>query len=171
MVLFFKPKNKKDEILDYFKDLFEAHKKKIYLVAYGILHNEADSKDVVQDTFITAFEKFDELRDKEKFGKWITVIACNYAKAKYNKKKKELLVDDNDKVIPLIDTTEMFNLPDEQFIKNEFNQKLLEHIRTLNNHHREVIHLYYYAELSYEEISNVLGENIGTVKSRLYRAK
>ncbi len=170
-MLFFKPRNKKDESLNYFKPLFQTYKNKIYRVSYGILHNEADSKDVVQDTFITAFEKFDELRDKEKFEKWITVIACNYAKTKYTKKKRELLVEDNDKIIPLIDTNQIFNLPHEQFIKNEINQKIMEHISSLNNHYREVIHLYYYADLSYEEISNVLGENIGTVKSRLYRAK
>ena len=54
--------------------------------------------------FRSAFEKFNDLRDKEKFEHWITVIACNYAKAKYNKKKKELLFYDDEKFIALKDT-------------------------------------------------------------------
>lgn len=70
-----------------------------------------------------------------------------------------------------MERSESFNLPDSLLINKEFRAKLLEQINQLPSQYKEVIHLYYYSDLSYEEISKVTGDSIGTVKSRLFRAK
>ncbi|MEJ8554631.1 RNA polymerase sigma factor [Tepidibacter sp. Z1-5] len=171
MGIFFKRK-KQDEV-ELYKILFETYNKKVYRVAYYILKNEEDAKDIVQDTFIQAFNKIDTLKDKDKdkFESWICTIAANLSKAQYNKRKKELLVEDDSKIIPfLCDDTDL-DLPENILENKELNSYILEQINSLDSHYRQVLILYYYLEQSYEEISKSLDISIGTVKSRLHRAK
>ncbi|MFT9494937.1 RNA polymerase sigma factor [Anaerosolibacter sp.] len=170
-MLFSKNTRKEVDTLSYLRILFEDHKDRIYKIAYFILKNEQDAKDVVQDTFITVFEKIDQLKDKDKFTAWITTIASNHAKSRHNKNKRELPVDHEDKTIPWIDPSTPFNIPKDLLIQKEFSAHLMEQINALPNQYREVIYLYYFVELSYEEISKFTGENLGTIKSRLFRGK
>ncbi|SHJ87590.1 RNA polymerase sigma-70 factor, ECF subfamily [Geosporobacter subterraneus DSM 17957] len=170
MVGFFQRKNQVDKEL-LLKMLFDTHKEKVYRIAYSILKNEYDAKDVVQDTFITVYEKIGELRDKERITSWICTIACNMAKAKYNKRKREVLFDIEDKVIPFKDVSEDFNIPEQLLLQKEFREYLLNYIADLSNPHAEVLQLYYFADLSYEEISKALAISMGTVKSRISRGK
>jgi RNA polymerase sigma-70 factor (ECF subfamily) len=170
-MLFSKNIRKEVDTLSYLRILFEDHKDRIYKIAYFILKNEQDAKDIVQDTFITVFEKIDQLKDKDKFTAWITTIASNHAKSRYNKNKRELLIDHEDKIIPWIDSSTHFDIPENLLIQKEFSAHLMEQIHSLPNQYREAIYLYYFVELSYEEISKFTGENLGTIKSRLFRGK
>lgn len=163
-------KRKKEEVHSY-KILFETYKSKVYRIAYYIVKNEQDAKDIVQEAFTIAYIKKDTLRDLSKFESWICTIACNLAKDKYNKRKKEILTDDYEKVIPLSIETEFVEIPEDSLEKKELKSKIREHINNLDSHYREVIVNYYYLELTYEEISKVLGISVGTVKSRIFRAK
>ncbi|MCT4509035.1 MAG: sigma-70 family RNA polymerase sigma factor [Tepidibacter sp.] len=169
MGIFFKRK-KQDEI-ELYKILFETYNKKVYRVAYYILKNEEDAKDIVQDTFIQAFNKIDTLKDKNKFESWICAIASNLSKAQYNKRKKELLVEDDSKIIPFLCDDKDLDLPENILENKELNSYILEQINSLDSHYKQALILYYYLEQSYEEISKSLDISIGTVKSRLYRAK
>lgn len=163
-------KKKQDEIRLY-KILFESYNKKVYKVAYYILNNEEEAKDIVQDTFIQAFNKIDTLKDKDKFESWICAIAANLSKAKYNKKKKELLVQDDSEIIPFLYYDKSLDSPEDILENKELKSCIMEQINSLDNHYKQVVVLYYYLEQSYEEISKSLDISIGTVKSRLYRAK
>lgn len=163
-------KRKKEEVHSY-KILFEMYKSKVYRIAYYIVKNEQDAKDILQEAFTIAYIKKDTLRDLSKFESWICTIACNLAKDKYNKRKKEILTDDYEKVIPLSIETEFVEIPEDFLEKKELKSKIREHINNLDSHYREVIVNYYYLELTYEEISKVLSISVGTVKSRIFRAK
>lgn len=154
-----------------YKILFETYKAKVYRVACYILKNEQDSKDIVQEAFIIAYKKMDTLRDPSKFEGWICTIACNLAKDKYRKRKREILTDSYEKIIPFSDSVESFVCYDELLEKKELKEKILEHIHRLDSHYRNVILLYYYLELSYDEIAKTLDISSGTVKSRIFRAK
>lgn len=163
-------KRKKEEVHSY-KILFEMYKSKVYRIAYYIVKNEQDAKDILQEAFTIAYIEKDTLRDLSKFESWICTIACNLAKDKYNKRKKEILTDDYEKVIPLSIETEFVELPEDFLEKKELKSKIREHINNLDSRYREVIVNYYYLELTYEEISKVLSISVGTVKSRIFRAK
>ncbi|QZY54909.1 RNA polymerase sigma factor [Crassaminicella profunda] len=167
----FHKKEKKDDSSLYLKILFDTYKDKVYRIAYYILKNEQDAKDVVQDTFITVYDRIHQLKNFDKIESWICVIASNTAKGKYNKKKKETLIDDDNKIIPFIKNNEDMNIPEELLMEKEFRSYLWEQINFLKNQYRETLILYYYGGLSYEEISEVTNTSLGTVKSRLYRAK
>lgn len=167
----FHKKEKKDDASLFLKILFDTYKNKVYRIAYYILKNEQDAKDVVQDTFITVYDRINQLKNLDKIESWICVIASNLAKGKYNKKKKEKLIDDDNKIIPFIKNNEGMNIPEELLVEKEFREYLWEQISCLKNQYKETIILYYYGGLSYEEISTVTNTNLGTVKSRLYRGK
>lgn len=168
MLKYFNRKSTLDKSL--YKVLYNTYKEKVYKIAFSILKNEHDSKDVLQDTFIKVIDNIDKLKDKNKFDKWIKAIAYNTAKMKYNKNKKELPVD-NSSYIDFVSNHIDLQLPEKLLEQKEFNGFMMEQINSLNNQYNEVISLYYYSELTYQEISECLDVSIGTVKSRLYRAK
>ena len=127
-------------------------------------------KDIVQEAFTIAYNKMDTLKDLGKFESWICTIACNLAKDKYNKKKREIPTDDYEKIIQL--STETYFIEHVEFLeKKEIKANIRKHINNLDSHYREVIVQYFYLEKTYEEISKDLNISIGTVKSRIFRAK
>jgi len=157
--------------LTHFKGLFEAHNSKVYRVAFYIIKNEQDAKDIVQEAFTIAFNKLHTLKDQNKFEHWICKIACNLAKEKYKKNKREVLTEDYEKVVSYIEAKKEIFCQEDEIEKKELKDYMLKQINSLKTHYREVILLYYYLDMSYEEISAFLNVNIGTIKSRLARAK
>ncbi|MDE6742262.1 MAG: RNA polymerase subunit sigma-70, partial [Lachnospiraceae bacterium] len=63
-----------------FEELYSISCKKVYFTCISILGNEEDAKDVMQDVYITAYEKLTSLNDAEKFVPWINRIAVNHCK-------------------------------------------------------------------------------------------
>ncbi|SHJ59964.1 RNA polymerase sigma-70 factor, ECF subfamily [Geosporobacter subterraneus DSM 17957] len=166
-------KDRKSEALSLHRVLFETYRNKVYKTAYFIVKNEDDAKDIVQDTFVIAFSKLEQLRDTEKFEAWLCTIACNLAKDRYNKNKREICMADEDQILAWgYDNHKFgFELPEDILEKKEVQAYIREQIKGLKHHYSEVLYLYYYCDLSYEEISKALNLNIGTVKTRLFRAK
>lgn len=160
-----------DEDINLYKSLFHNYHKKIYKIAFYILKSEYDAEDVVQEAFIIAFEKLNTLRDITKFEPWICKIASNIAKRKCDKRKREVLYDNHDNVITFVNPELEFYIPEKVAENREFKTFFKEQLNNLKSHYKEVIFLYFYLELSYKEISEVLDLNIGTVKSRLNRGK
>lgn len=172
MKIFLEKQKKQDnkEVIPY-KILFETYKDKVYRVAYYIVKNEHDAKDIVQEAFITAYRKMSSLKDPNKFESWICTIASNLAKEKYMKNKRELLIDDYDNVVSLSNNRFNLDTVEDKIEKKELNKEIMEQIHSLDSHYREVILLYYYMNLSYAEIAQTLNIKEGTVKSRVSRAK
>ncbi|KAB3525665.1 RNA polymerase sigma factor [Alkaliphilus serpentinus] len=161
---------KKNDTSKMFHILFDTYNAKVYRTAFYILKNEQDSKDVVQETFIKAYNKIDSLKEYDKFEGWIYRISFNLAIQKYKTNKRELPVEDLGKVISYIDV-KTSDLPEKILEAKEHKEYIAQEINNLKIEYKEIILLYYYLDLSYEEISEVLNLKIGTVKSRLFRAK
>lgn len=159
-----------DNEISSYEILFKSYYSKVYKVAYYFMKNEHDAKDIVQEAFIRAFDNIGTLRDKSKFEVWVCTIATNIAKSKLISTKKEILIDDDKKIITLIDIKD-FKLTEDIVEEKEMQKYILNIISNLDENHKQVIIMYYYLGLSYEEISSLLGINIGTVRSRLSRAK
>lgn len=159
------------EAVDSFRALFEKHSKKVYRVAYFIIKNEQDAKDIVQEAFTIAFNKLHTLKDKTKFEGWICKIACNLAKERYRKNKREVVTEDYENVISYIEAKKEHFCQEDEIESKELKEYMLKQINKLKSHYKEVLLLYYYLDMSYEEMSRFLNVNIGTIKSRLARAK
>lgn len=144
--------------------IIERYQDKLLRYAYSLIRDKEKSKDAVQETFIKAYVNLNIFNTQKRFSSWIYQIAHNQAINIIKKHQKE---------IPLLDDTD-FESPEN--IEENFEQK--ENIQKINNclknipiRYREPLSLYYIEEKTYQEISDILRIPMGTVATRINRAK
>jgi RNA polymerase sigma factor (sigma-70 family) len=148
-----------------FDKLYELTSNEVWFTCVSLLKDEENAKDIMQETYITAFLKLDTLKDEEKFCGWLTAIATNKSKNKL-KGKVEYQIDD-EILIAETETDELM-LPEEYINKAEKRKVLLQIIEdTLSFNQYQVVLMFYFNELSIAEIAQALEISEGTVKSRL----
>ncbi len=143
-----------------FVKLINENRSKLYKTAMAILKNDDDACDAIQDALLSAYKNISSLKNKKYFLTWLTRILINKCYDIINKNKKVTYVDSDitDNTIGYVDS---YNV--ESILENTLNR--------IDDSLREVAVLYYYDELSVEDISNILSIPKGTVKSRLSRAR
>ena len=148
-----------------FDKLYKLTSNDVWFTCVSLLKDEENAKDIMQETYITAFLKLDTLKDEEKFCGWLTAIATNKSKNKL-KGKVEYQIDD-EILIAETETDELM-LPEEYINKAEKRKVLLQIIEdTLSFNQYQVVLMVYFNELSIAEIAQALEISEGTVKSRL----
>ena len=148
-----------------FDKLYKLTSNDVWFTCVSLLKDEENAKDIMQETYITAFLKLDTLKDEEKFCGWLTAIATNKSKNKL-KGKVEYQIDD-EVLIAKTETDELM-LPEEYINKAEKRKVLLQIIEdTLSFNQYQVVLMFYFNELSIAEIAQTLEISEGTVKSRL----
>lgn len=148
-----------------------AHYEKVYTASYMILRNHALAEEITQETFMTAYEKIDTLKDPAKFSSWVTSIAVNKAITLCKRNNKVVAIDEE----AILDYFEKKNTSQADLAEvvaiNELISVVQEAISQLAPEMRAVIVLKYYLGMQYKEIGEYLEKPVGTVKSTLYRAK
>nr|WP_222618942.1 RNA polymerase sigma factor [Ornithinibacillus hominis] len=139
--------------------IYEVYFEKVYKTAFYILKNEELAKDATHDTFIKVFKNWGKMKQQSKLNAWITTIATRTAIDIYNKNKKQLA----------------YKLKEEHIaISDEFNYKkdeLENYLDAIPPDQKQVLILKYIEDLTEKEIASLLSIKLGTVKSRIYRAK
>lgn len=166
-------------VLDGHTDDFEAlvldNQKKVYNLALKMVGNREDAWDISQETFIKAFKALKSFRGDSSFGVWIYRLASNMCidfLRRERKRKTSPLVyisDDNEEKELEIADTRME--PETLFEQAELRQAINEGLKELPDDHRQVLILREINGLSYAEIAEALMLEIGTVKSRIFRAR
>lgn len=128
---------------------------KYYRIAFGYVHNEADALDIVQEGAYKAIYFSDKLRQTEYADTWLCRIMMNESLEFLRKNKRESM--------PLEDYNEGM-----EAVYEDVN--LRQALEALPQKDKTVVTLRYFEDMSLNEISMVLDENVSTVKSRLYRA-
>jgi RNA polymerase sigma-70 factor, ECF subfamily len=159
-----------------FNELVNAYSRKIFRLAKHITQNDEDAEDVLQETFLKAFEHLGTFQGQSKFYTWIVRIAVNESLMKLRKRK-------SDRSVPLdepVDTGEDTVVreiavwdenPEQQYSREELGNILDEAVESLRPAFRTVFVLRDIEELSTEETAEALGISIPAVKSRLLRAR
>ena len=148
-----------------FDKLYELTHNDVWYNCLSLLKDEENAKDIMQETYITAFLKLDTLNDEQKFCGWITSIAINKCKNKL-KGKVEYQIDD-EVLITEAETDELM-LPEEYITKAEKRKVLLQIMEdTLSFNQYQTVLMFYFDEMSISEIAQGLEISEGTVKSRL----
>jgi len=137
-------------------DVILKHKLTLYRMAYVILENHADAEDAVGDTIKIVYEKRHQLRKKESAKAWMVQILVNVSKRKCRERKHIILVE---------------TPPEKQMEGDTELDEVWGYVCSLPKEFRDVVALYYYDAFSVDEISKILKVPIGTVKSRLSRAR
>lgn len=131
--------------------------KEMYCVAYHILENEEDSKDIVSEAIATAYEKFGTVREEEKFNTWILAIVANKAKNYRRVRKREFLGKAEE-------------YAEEQGQWDSYNE-WEDIIEKIPQPYKLVLKLYHCEDYNISEISKILKIPKGTAKSRLARGE
>ncbi|MCK5836440.1 MAG: sigma-70 family RNA polymerase sigma factor [Desulfobacula sp.] len=153
-----------------FKTLTYPHMKLLYNVALRYCGNVFDAEDIVQETYLMAFNKFHQLREKSKCKPWLLSILRNNFLKNYQKQKSRQKLSETDYISFL--KTSMSVDTAEKMLEKASNQQLVQDaVDQLPIKYKEVLLLYYMDEMLYKEIADVLEIPIGTVMSRLTRAR
>ncbi|MFP4457366.1 MAG: RNA polymerase sigma factor [Clostridia bacterium] len=159
-----------------FELLVKEYQKMVFNVAYKILRDREDAADATQEAFIKAYKAITSFRQDSKFSTWVCSIvtnACYDILRKSKRNKTQSLYYENDEEenqIPLPDDDNEVD-PIKVATNSELREYLLKAIEELESEHRDVVILRELNDYSYQEISNELDISIGTVKSRLSRAR
>lgn len=147
--------------LDLFEILCKNNYDRVYRAVYLYTKNQQITEDAVQQAFVIAFRKLDQLKDKDKFHSWVITIALNEA-------KRVLINQSKHKIIPLTEIEFSLASDDSQFYLKDEVQTSLKQLKTNES---EILYLKYYADLSLEQISKFLDISLSNAKVRLHRAK
>jgi RNA polymerase sigma-70 factor (ECF subfamily) len=159
-----------------FSDLVTKYERKIYRLAKHITQNDEDAEDVLQETFLKAYEHLGEFQGNSKFYTWIVRIAVNESLMKLRKRKSDRTVS-MDESIDTGEETVVREIavweddPEKQYSRDEIRAILDEAVDSLKPSFRTVFLLRDVEELSTEETAETLGLSIPAVKSRLLRAR
>ena len=154
-----------------FEELYVIYCGKIYAFAKMILKNDSDAEDVLQKTFITAWKKLNTLQNPQTFSVWLQIIARNLCNDQMKRKSIALLLDAERDIESFEEEESDELIPAVYAERADLKERLNRILESLSEVHRQTIVLFYFNELSIEEIADVMQCSGGTVKSRLYFAR
>jgi RNA polymerase sigma-70 factor (ECF subfamily) len=143
-----------------YQEIVSRYMKTAYYIALGLVHNHQDALDISQEAFIRAFRRIKSFNAERRFFPWFYQLMKNLCidHLKRTSRMKEVPLDG-------------IQVLDEKKEDEEMKRVLWKGIEELAFEQREVIILRYFRQLSYQEISEIVGKPIGTVMSSLYYAK
>lgn len=154
-----------------YEELYKRYAKLIYFIAQKSCKNDADSKDVVQDTFIEMKRSIQSLKNPEVFRYWITKIALSKCKNLFRKNKTITYDDEHYEAKNHLVEERGYLLPKEAARFQSDQEVLLHLIDQLPIPQKQVVLLFYLEQYSIEEIAILLDTPVGTIKSRLNYAR
>ncbi len=157
-----------------FNLLVERYRERLASYLYHFLHDDALTEDLLQETFLRVFRNRHSYEPIAKFSTWLYTIAGNLARSEYRRRKRHRTHsiysqgEDGEYEMPI--PTE--NLAPDRFAERGIHSRRIhEALDRLSDDFREVIVLRDIQNLSYEEITEITGLPMGTVKSRINRAR
>ncbi|HEX8849133.1 MAG TPA: sigma-70 family RNA polymerase sigma factor [Gemmatimonadaceae bacterium] len=160
-----------------FQELVDRYQGRLLNFVYRTIGDREKAEDLVQEVFIRVYRHLHRFDRSKKFSTWIYTIASNLAKNELRNRSRNPLVlfqtirknwQEDDRPLQFEDTTAR---PDDLFRKRHLRELVEDSVAKLPAHHREVFVLRELEGKSYEEIAEITECNLGTVKSRLNRAR
>ena len=160
-----------------YAELLQRYRESVYFTLMKMCNNKDDAEDLTIEAFGRAFKKLDQYSPDFAFSTWLFKIASNNAIDFLRRKKQKFTVSIDNKSDDYEGQDHSQNIksgtadPEETFIRKQKNSHLRILVDNLKPKYREMIELFYYQELSHEEISQRLNLPIGTIKAQLFRAR
>lgn len=163
-----------------FIEIMNRHKTRIFAAALALLRNRSDAEEITQDTFIRAHRGLANFRGDSSVATWLHRIAVNLARNRYwyffrRRRHATLSLDatlgetGEGAFSDLVSTPD--SDPSQESSRNEFVEAVETCMEKLEPSHRRILAMRSVLDQSYEEIAGALGINVGTVKSRIARAR
>ncbi|TDI69945.1 MAG: sigma-70 family RNA polymerase sigma factor [Bacteroidetes bacterium] len=149
-----------------YRTLVDSYRDYVYTIAYRILGNREDAEEVAQDSFVKAFKGLNAFQGQAKFSTWIYRIAMNTAISYKRKRKVAVETIEDYKQFDRGEISEMHQyqrLEQKKFLQLALNALLPDDVSVLT--------LFYFKELSLDEMSEITGIGVNTLKVKLFRAR
>ncbi len=156
-----------------FSMLVRKYQKSVHALAWRKIRDFHIAEDIAQETFLKAYQKLSTLKEPQSFASWLYVIAANHCSTWHRKKRLWTQSLENTSSAALERTTYSgYLIAENERVAMETKREVVKKLLAkLQESERTVITLYYLGEMNYEEISRFLGVSVGTVKTRIYRAR
>ena len=159
--------------LEAFDLLVYRYESRIYNMAFRFMGNHSDAGDLAQETFIRLYRSLSTFRGESGFLTWLYRICANACRDELRRLKRQQSIS-WEEISCGAETANRYSnepLPEEHLERQELKDSLQECLNSLSEEHRLILVLREIQELSYDEIAHVLNCTMGTVKSRLSRAR
>jgi RNA polymerase sigma-70 factor (ECF subfamily) len=163
-----------------FVEIMERYRRRIFGLAQNLLRNVSDAEEITQDTFIRAHRGLAEFRGDSSLATWLYRIALNLSRNRYwyffRRRRQDSislelsLGEDSSATFSDLIAAESRS-PLQETVTQEFTDLVARCMEKLDPTHREILTMRNILNLPYEEIANTIGINVGTVKSRIARAR
>ncbi|WP_168123865.1 RNA polymerase sigma factor SigW [Paenibacillus sp. HB172176] len=158
-----------------FEELVDLYQGKLYHMAYRMLSSRQEAEDVVQETFLRVYKNLERFDDTQKFSTWIYRIATNLCIDRLRKRRPTYSLDaesndyeglDGYSMIPSDDRT-----PESELILTDTQRIIQEAMESLPPKYKTVMMLRYLHDLSLQEVGDILGMPVTTIKTRVHRGR
>ncbi len=156
-----------------FSALVRKYQKPVHALAWRKIGDFHIAEDITQDTFLKAYQSLSTLKEPQRFASWLYVIAANYCKMWLRKKRLWTQSLENTSSAQLEKATYSGYVieENERTVAESQREAVKKLLGKLQESERTVITLYYFGEMTHEEISEFLGVSVAAIKNRLYRAR
>lgn len=158
-----------------FETLVLEYEKNVYNIALRMTGNSEDAADMTQEAFIKAYNSLQSFRGDSKFSVWLYRIVSNvcldFLRSKNRRPTVSLSVEDNDGDEVQLDVADESQSPELLLDRQMTRESVRRGLDSLSPDYRQILLLREIQGLSYDEISQALGLEVGTVKSRIFRAR
>ena len=165
-------KAKKGDLESYQK-IYDLFARKVLNFIYRMVNSVEEAEDLTQETFVTVYQKLESLKDNDKFEPWLFRIARNYVYQKYRSRPPATISvdatdDEGQEIIQLADERKN---PDQEYQAGELRDVIQSVVADLPEKYREVFVLSALKRLRYEEIAEIVGRSLPSVKTDIHRAR
>lgn len=151
-----------------FMTVTALYQKKVFLLAFSFFHNREDALDIVQETFLRLYQKVHLFRKGQNFQNWLLQVAKNlcidYHRKNYSKSK------DYDREKPIEEMNLALSDEKDPYLSSDLKGIFSECLKKLATKQRLIFVMKHYNQLEYQEIAQILGIALGTVKSLHFKA-
>ena len=159
-----------------FPGLVALFRSRLHLFLYRMIGDRERAEDLVQEAFLRVYRHLHRFDSSRKFSSWIYTIATNLGRNELRSRRRRPLILHESAAppgirAPMLELSDPHTRPDELFAARELQERLDAAVEQLAAHHREVFVLREVEGRSYEEIARISHCTLGTVKSRLNRAR
>jgi len=159
----------------HFRRLVETYQQRLYLFALRLTGHPADAEDIVQEAFLRAYHALKGFPGFKirlvKLRQWLYAITLNVFRNRKRRPEHPLVPLDLSEGSPLLEIADQAPGPEEEADRHEWQRELGKYLTALPEIYRTAITLFYFENLSYTEIAELLNQPVGTVKGHISRAK
>jgi len=151
-----------------FMTVTSLYQKKVFLLAFSFFHNKEDALDIVQETFLRLFQKVNSFRKGQNFQNWLLQVAKNlcidYHRKNYSRSREY------DREKPIEEMNLAFQNRGDPYLSSDLSDIFSACLKKLATKQRLIFAMKHYNQLEYQEIAQILGISLGTVKSLHFKA-